>query len=159
MTAVAACVAVVAVALPSPDDALMDAAVARCRNLRGAPSRVQLRQYLDAEREVGVPPRLRGMVLAAACHESGFSPAAVGDGGRAVGLLQQHAPWYPDVDRLDPWQAARSWLERVAVTVRKARRCPRPWVAAWAWVAQGGRGYTCRESLHVAVLRKFRRAL
>lgn len=151
-------IALVAILLAQP---IEDTALAECRNAaRQHPSREMLTAMLDAEEETGVPAGLRGMVLAAACHESGFSADAIGDGGLAVGLLQMH-PWWAraGVQRRDPYLAARAWLERVAGLVGRATRagCRRPWVAAWAWVAQGPQGYSCRAPRHLAVLRRWQR--
>ncbi len=150
--------ALVALVLAQP---IEDTALAECRNAASqAPSRAMMRAMLQAEEEVGVPHELRGMTLAAACHESGFSVSAIGDGGLAVGLLQMH-PWWAraGVPRRDPYLAARAWLERIAGLVGRAHRygCWHGWVTAWAWVAQGPRGYTCRAPRHLAVLRRWQR--
>ena len=139
----------------------LSTALTECRNARAwAPSRLLLQGLLDAEEEVGVPEHLQGMTLAAACHESGYRPWVTGDDGRAVGVLQMWPGWRRrGVDRLDPFMSARAWLERIAVLVPKARRlgCRRPWIAAWAWVGSGPKGYTCRAPRHLDVLRRFQR--
>ena len=38
-----------------------------------------LERLIEVEKEFNVPPRFRGMILAAACQESRYSPLAKGD--------------------------------------------------------------------------------
>lgn len=102
--------------------------------------RQTMRAILALERSAGVPVRLRGMTLAAACHESGMSPKAAGDckcrgvrglhqrlvtcpdnkpcKWKARGILQQW-PWVEryGVDRSDPLEAAAFWIGHLASRV------------------------------------------
>lgn len=144
---------------------------------------------LRLEAESGVPPALRGLILAVGCGEVSYStsPDARGDGGKARGWTQIHEGngihrWCNRPDLLDVTANARCWLARVVHIARtKARRCGkrRTWSAAEAWVAEGpcptqidGESdeeyerrrerecYDCkRESGHWARLMRWRRAL
>ena len=118
---------------------------ALCERAHTTPDPKLLRDLLDMEIAFGVPTSLRGMVLAAACHESGFNPHAKGDHKfskkgkpKAIGLLQQ---WYwvekfYMIDRTDPRQAARAWLTHWQKSLKKVDKdCrfkseERRWVAA-----------------------------
>ena len=153
------------VSAPPDYDKLVDVAVRDCRvAVKGADKKV-LRAMLQAEIDNGWPSRLRGAVLAAACHESGYSHSAEGDClvkrgrkvCRAVGVLQLW-PW-AKIDRTDPVASAKLWTGTIARAVPKAKRkgCKKPWITAWNWVASGPKNYRCdRVPNHVPVLRRFR---
>lgn len=122
-----------------------------------------LRDLLLLERQAGVPDELRGMVLAAACWESGYSARAVGDAGRAVGIMQLWPVWARFVDRTDPRAAARFWLGHIVSRLGKVRReCGlsgvRLWIAAWVTAIRAPReGGRCLERpRHLKVLRGWR---
>ena len=100
----------------------------RCPNSRN-PDPFYLWRLLEHEERAGIPGDLRGLVLAAACHESGFSPRALGDcygtkKCRARGVLQLWRWWERryNVNRSDPDQSAEAWLYHVVRQVPKARR-------------------------------------
>ena len=64
--------------LGSPqDDALVDAMMTGCRGHR--PSAAMLDELLRMESAAGFPASVRGLMVAAACNESGFEPGARGD--------------------------------------------------------------------------------
>ena len=135
---------------------LEEAILDRAMNCTGAKvgkfDRSLLRDLLRTEEVYHIPPQLRGMVLAAACNESGFDPGSEGDhrfsrDGKtpmAIGILQQW-PWWsksrtgPKIDRRDPRQAASAWLAHVAKQVPSVqRKCAfratqteRLWRTAW----------------------------
>ena len=139
---------------------MVEHAIENCRSAAGRDvDRLTLHSLLLLEIVHGVPERYRGMSLAAACRESGFSRDAVGDGGKAIGWFQMH-PWWEryGVDRRDPIGAGNAWIGRIAKNTRRARRkgCSRPWLAAWAYVASGPKGWRCRSPRHWALLRKWR---
>jgi len=83
----------------------------------------------------------RGMLLAKACFESRGNPEAIGDNGRAVGLLQLW-PWADSwTDRRDPIGSAVTFLGAIGEAMRRTRRhCPkarRPFVLTWIRVNRG----------------------
>jgi len=102
-----------------------------------------IRRLLEIERR-HLPDDVRGLLLAAACSESGFSAAALGDyrmvvdgkrkrcrpsrdgdgcRPRAVGIMQ-FWPWARrHVDREDPEAAADFWARHVAAQVDNVAPC------------------------------------
>ena len=83
----------------------------------------------------------RGMLLAKACFESRGNPEAIGDNGRAVGLLQLW-PWADRwTDRRDPVGSAVTFLGALGEAMKRTRRhCPgarRPFVLTWIRVNRG----------------------
>ena len=118
--------------------AILDQAISGCAGAKvGTFDRRLLRDLLRIETRYKVPAQLRGMVLAAACEESGFNPAAGGDhkfskNGKtpvAIGIVQQW-PWWEvplakggyGIDRKDPHQAVNAWLAHIAKQVPRAQR-------------------------------------
>jgi hypothetical protein len=99
-------------------------------------------RLLHVEVLAGIPERLRGMTLAKASHESRFNPRAIGDNGKAVGLLQLW-PWAEQFiyDRTDPIASAHVFLGRIVTTERTVHRyCPNVrdrWKLAWIRVNRG----------------------
>ena len=151
-------------ATPVPSDAsLIDQAATRCKNAKKPVNRALLKTLLDLERKHGVPSYGRGILLAAACRESGYrAKPRRGDGGKAVGLLQLW-PWWErryKIDREDPIQSANAWLTHIGRSVKKAKRkCKgswRPWLVAQAWIGSGPQGWRCRYSRHYRLLRYWR---
>jgi hypothetical protein len=100
------------------------------------------RDLLHVEVLAGIPKHLRGMVLAKAAHESRFNPRAIGDNGKAVGLLQLW-PWARQFihDRTDPVASAHVFLGRLVTTERTVHRyCPKVrdrWKLAWIRINRG----------------------
>tara|TARA_R110002020_G_scaffold48451_2_gene138055 strand:+ start:125 stop:700 length:576 start_codon:yes stop_codon:yes gene_type:complete len=100
------------------------------------------RELLHVEVLANIPTRLRGMVLAKASHESRFNPRAIGDNGKAVGLLQLW-PWAMQFihDRTDPVASAHVFLGRLVTTERTVHRyCPKVrdrWKLAWIRINRG----------------------
>jgi hypothetical protein len=115
----------------------------RCDNARNTPDLSLIQSLIRVEHVLGLP---QGMILSAACHESGFQPKARGDHAfcrrgraKAVGILQQW-PWWEQtygIDRTDPVMAAIAWGVHVRRQIPKVRdqcrfRDPeKVWVAAW----------------------------
>ena len=101
-----------------------------------------------------IPQDLRGMLLAAACVESGYDARAKGDWKitfktkkhpRAKGILQfwHWAEKEYGLNRLDPIQSAHVWMTHVANT-RNKDRCrgykltnKQKWLGAWAQAVRG----------------------
>ncbi len=80
-------------------------------------------KLISIEKKFGLPSSVRGLLLSAACSESGYNPKARGDYrkskktkrkiAKAHGLLQ-FWPWAKKyIDRDDPVQSADFWLKRI----------------------------------------------
>ena len=123
-----------------------------------------LKKLLQIEKKLGIPFKYRGMVLAAACNESGYSTKVRGDRGKAVGILQMW-PWWErryKIKRTDPYASATTWLTHILRTVPKARKkCGkhRAFVSAWAWVASGPKKWKCRAPRHYTRLKRWHSAV
>jgi hypothetical protein len=132
----------------------------------------------------GFPEELRGMVLAAACNESGYNPLAKGDWrktkrgkrvARAHGILQLW-PWWIKrykVNRFNHIESAKAWLSHIVrqrKKIEKKRQCGkrisnvRKWVVAWVQVTRGRltkeNNYRCGQApSHYKRLKRWRRTL
>ena len=139
-----------------------------------------LDQLVEIERKHEVPPKLRGLLLAAACYESGYNSKAEGDHkfdkkGRpkAIGLFQMW-PWWTrveplgyNIDRTDPIAAAKAFIEHIKRQIPKVKkRCKyrdrvRTWVAAWVHAIRkpkpSGRCYETPR--HYRVLKRWHRQI
>ena len=94
-----------------------------------------MEDLIKIEKEFNVPADFRGMLLAAACQESGYNPNATGDrkfsksGTKpmAIGLLQMW-PWWESkkfgfgINRRNHLEAAHAWLQHVVNQIPKIRR-------------------------------------
>ena len=109
-----------------------------------------MEDLINIEKEFNVPPEFRGMLLAAACQESGYNPRATGDrkfsksGTKpmAIGLFQMW-PWWESkkvgfgIDRTNYGEAARAWMQHIVNQIPKIKRnCgfktnKHIWRAAW----------------------------
>ena len=126
-----------------------------------------------------IPEELRGMLLAAACVESGYNPRAKGDWKivfktkkhpRAKGILQfwQWAEKKYGLNRFDPIQSAHVWMIHVANT-RKKNFCrgyrlteKQKWLGAWSQAVRGRltkeNRYRCFErTKHWKLLKKWKK--
>ena len=126
-----------------------------------------------------IPEDLRGMLLAAACVESGYNARAKGDWKitfktkkhpRAKGILQfwHWAEKEYGLNRLDPIQSAHVWMVHVANT-RDKNRCrsyrltnKQKWLGAWAQAVRGRltkeNRYRCfQRTKHWKKLRKWKK--
>ncbi len=126
-----------------------------------------------------IPEDLRGMLLAAACVESGYDARAKGDWKitlapkkhpRAKGILQfwHWAEKEYGLNRLDPIQSAHVWMVHVANT-RDKNRCrgyrltdKQKWLGAWAQAVRGRltkeNRYRCfQRTKHWKKLKKWKR--
>ena len=132
-----------------------------------------IRNLVEIENKYNPPESLRGMLLAAACQESKYSPNAKGDRKfsktrkpKAIGILQ-FWPWANKyIDRTNPLQSANFWMKRIVkqldTSVRKNckfRNIKRRWIAAWVtairYPKKGGRGY--EKPKHYRLLKKWYR--
>ena len=110
----------------------------------------------------------RGMLIAKACFESRGSASAVGDGGKAIGLLQLW-PWAEvTTDRRHPVGSAYVYLGALLDGMKRARRhCPdarRVFRLAWIrvnrgpkWRREDMRGRQRCRGVHPAGLKLLRR--
>jgi hypothetical protein len=155
---------------------LKDQAIHNCRRSRN-PSTKVIDTLIKVEQLFNPPPSMRGMILAAACMESGFNPLAKGDRKfskskklpMAIGVLQQW-PIYEKMygtDRTNPESAARSWMAHIVRQLPKVKKqCKyttdrKIWVAAWVtgirYKKAGGR---CKElPKHYRLLKKWHRTI
>lgn len=160
---------------PSYEEVLSQA-IHDCRGV--SPEKVDIKlleSLIEVEKEFNVPPRFRGMILAAACQESRYNPSAKGDKKfskdkktpMAIGLLQLW-PFYEKaygVDRLSPIESARAWMNHIVKQLPKVksqcryRTSYKLWLAAWVtgirYKKVGGR---CREvPKHHRILKRWHR--
>jgi len=155
---------------------LVDQATFNCPRI-GDPYKVNQKLLWDLvkiEKEYGVPPIYRGMLLAAACYESGYNPNAKGDRKfskkrepKSLGILQFWRWAEKYIDRTDPIASARFWLKRIKRQIPFIKkRCrykskKRIWLAAWVtairYPKKSGRCY--EKPKHYYLLRKWKRAI
>ena len=161
------------------DNEILYEAKYNCRSAK--PERVNeplLKSLLKIEKDYGVPGSLRGLLLAAACQESGYNPNAKGDHKfskkrkpKAIGLFQMWRWWEKsyNIDRRDPISAAHAYLTHITRQLPKVRRkCKisrrhkkRNWIVAWV---TGIRGYKkegrCNQRpKHLRTLKKWHRSI
>ena len=150
---------------------IVDQATYNCRGAKPENVDVQLLwDLVKIEAKYNPPEELKGMLLAAACSESGYNPKALGDfknkRPRAKGILQ-HWKWVEKygVDRFKPLDAADFWMKHVTNQLKKVKRKCRfrserkLWVAAWVtsirYPKPEGRCY--EKPLHLRKLKKWKR--
>ena len=148
-------------------------AVNNCKNNR-SPDEDLIDILIEVEKSYKVPAEMRGMLLAAACMESGYNPKAKGDRKfskskkkpMAIGILQQwpiYEKIFPGLDRTDPKAAAVTWMQHITNRIPKVKKqCKyktdaKIWLAAWVtgirYKKVGGR---CKERpLHYRLLKKW----
>ena len=161
------------------DNEILYEAKYNCRSAK--PERVNeplLKSLLKIEKDYGVPGSLRGLLLAAACQESGYNPNAKGDHKfskkrkpKAIGLFQMWRWWEKsyNIDRRDPISAAHAYLTHITRQLPKVRRkckisrrhTKRNWIVAWV---TGIRGYKkegrCNQRpKHLRTLKKWHRSI
>jgi len=148
-----------------------------CKNNK-EPNIDLLLSLVEVEKTFNPPPSMRGMLLAAACMESGYNPYAKGDRKfsknkrtpMAIGILQMW-PVYkriqPGLDRTDPIASSYVWMQHIVSKIPKVKRqCrykkpSRVWLAAWVtgirYKKAGGR---CKERPnHYRLLKKWHKKI
>jgi len=145
-------------------DDILDEALFNCPNAKFENVDEQLLlKLIKIEKSFNPPPEMRGMLLAAACMESGYNPNAKGDRKfsktkkipMAIGILQQwkiYEKMYPGMNRTNPESAATTWMQHIVAQLPKVKKqCryktqKRNWLAAWVtgirYKKAGGR---CKE--------------
>lgn len=173
----------VAVEPPVTYEEIVDEAMFNCKNVKWINVDEKLLWILvEAEKRYGVPPSMRGMILASACHESGYNVNAKGDWrtirrrgrevrvAKAIGLFQMW-PWWASprgrykIDRKDPTQSSDAYVRHITHQIPKVRRiCKvrsprRVWVAAWVTAIRSPKASgRCHEKpKHYRLLRKWHR--
>ena len=150
-------------------------ALYECRNNR-SPSEEIIDLLIRVEKDFSPPPSMRGMLLAAACSESGYNPLAKGDHKfsrskkkpMAIGILQQwkfYEKAYPGMNRKNPESASRTWMHHITKQLPKVKkqckyRTPhRIWLAAWVTGIRSKKATgRCNERpKHFKLLRKWHR--
>jgi len=131
-------------------------------------------QLIEIEKTYDPPPEMRGMILAAACMESGFNPRAKGDRKfsknkktpMAIGILQMwpiYEKMYPGMDRTNPKDAANTWMKHIIKMIPRVKRdCKyrtdaKIWLAAWVTGIRSKKvGGRCNERpLHYRLLQRW----
>jgi hypothetical protein len=165
---------------PVTYEEVYDQAVNNCIRSKKNVDKELIKMLIKTEQKYGVPPELRGMILAAVCHESGFNPKAKGDwkfskdGKRpkAIGLFQMW-PWWESkkwgygINRRDPKQAAEAFMKHIVRQLKKTKKtcryktARRRWIAAWVTAIRSPKkGGRCREKpLHLRVLHRWHRQI
>ncbi len=158
---------------------LIGQAAIDCKNARGKKIDVGLLWKLAAvESTYNPPPKVRGMILAAACMESGYNPKARGDrkfskSGRvplAIGILQMwpiYERMFPWIVRTDPELAAHGWMKHITNMIpRVKRRCryktpEKIWIAAWVTgIRSKKKGGRCKQKPnHLRILKRWHRTI
>ena len=157
---------------------ILDEAIHGCKNVRPENVDVKLlKTLIEIEKSFNPPSSMRGMLLAAACMESGYNPKAKGDTSfsknkktpMAIGILQQW-PIYEKAygtNRTDPKSSAETWMKHIVRQIPKIKKqCryrteKRIWLAAWVtgirYKKEGGR---CAEvPKHYRLLKKWHRMI
>ena len=158
---------------PTAGDMVWQATI-NCRNSKkkGAEHTDLLWQLTEIEEDWQGPIDYTGMLLASACHESGFNRFAKGDfskkgHARAIGLFQLW-PWWVKrykIDRTNPEASANAYLQHIARQLPKVKKnCKfrsknRLWRAAWVhairFPKKGGRCYETTK--HERLLNRWKR--
>tara|TARA_Y100001963_G_scaffold98639_1_gene135740 strand:- start:220 stop:792 length:573 start_codon:yes stop_codon:yes gene_type:complete len=156
---------------------LVNQAMTSCKGARGKKVDVDLLwKLVEVERHYKPAPKIRGMILAAACMESAYNPKAKGDHKfsksgkkpKAIGILQLwpiYEKMYPGLDRTNPVEAGHAWMKHIVKMIpRVKKQCryktpERIWVAAWVtgirYKKPGGR---CNERpKHLRILKRWHR--
>ncbi len=157
-------------------------AILNCKNIKNVSSEDEkiIDDLIEIEQGYNVPKELRGMLLAAACQESGFDPFARGDHrfskskkkAMAIGILQMW-PWWEKsrhgygIDRTDYKAAAHAWMSHITSRLPKVKKTcsyktpERLGVAAWVTAIRAPKdGGRCSEKpLHLALLKKWHRLI
>ena len=136
-----------------------------------------IRQIISVEKKYNLPPSLRGMLLAAACSESGYNPNALGDWrvkikrgkrvreARAVGLFQMWRWWEESykIDRRSVVPATEAYMKHISRQLKRIKckwRTPhRRWIAAWVTAirAPSKTGRCNQKPKHLRVLKRWHR--
>ena len=141
-------------------------AASACPRASKSFKRAILGELVEIEKTIPIPSSARGIILAAACMESGYRVRPrCGDKGKSCGMFQVRT-WLSKryaVDRYDYKGVARALLTHILRSTGKAKRkCGRLgkvrlfWIA-YSWITRGPQGWTCYgASKHRRLLRRWR---
>ena len=173
----------VAVEPPVSYEEIVDEAMFSCKNVKWNDVDEKLLWTLvEAEKRHNVPPNMRGMILASACHESGYNVNAKGDWrtikrrgknlriAKAIGLFQMW-PWWASprgrykIDRTDLLQTSDAYLKHITQQLPKVRKkckirsTKKLWVTAWVTAIRSPKANgRCHEKpKHYRLLRRWHR--
>ena len=130
---------------------------------------------VQVEAQYGVPEDLRGMLLAAACMESGYNTNAQGDHKfsaqgkpKAIGIFQmwgwwETKKWGYGIDRRNHVEASHAYMQHIVKMVNKTKkRCgykteKKRWIAGWVTAIRSPKkGGRCDEyPNHYSLLKKW----
>jgi hypothetical protein len=165
------------ISAPVTYDELHDQALFNCPYAKMTEEKEKIiSQLIKIEKSFKPPPEMRGMLLAAACMESGYNPLAKGDHKfsrskkkpMAIGILQMwpiYEKMFPGLDRTNPEQAATGWMRHIVKKIPKVKRTcgyraeHKVWLAAWVTgIRAPKKGGRCKERpLHYRLLKKWHR--
>ena len=151
-------------------------AIYNCHNRKPeAVDREIISKIISVEKRYNLPPSLRGMLLAAACSESGYNPEALGDWrdklrrgkkirvAKAVGLFQMWKWWEKsyNIERNSVTPATEAYMQHIERQLKKIKcnwRTPRrQWIAAWVTAirAPSKDGRCNQKPKHLRVLKRW----
>jgi hypothetical protein len=155
-------------------DDLIKIASIYCKNSK-TPNIKIITRLAHIEKGYHPPKRMQGMLLAAACSESGYTPTSLGDRRfskskkypMARGILQQW-PWWErryGIDRLNYEQAAHAWMMHIKSRMKKVKKECRIktkvqlWETAWVYAVRAPkRSGRCHEKVkHLRLLKKWQK--
>ncbi len=158
-------------------DLVLEQAVNNCKNKNAKDVDIDLlTKLISVEKEYNLPDDLKGMLLSAACYESGYNPEAKGDHKfsknkktpKAIGLFQMW-PWWENkkygygIDRTCPEQSADAYMRHIHKQIKKVKkRCffkteERIWISAWVHAIRKPKkkGRCYEKPLHLALLKRW----
>ena len=159
---------------------IVETAQNHCKNVK--PEEVDVDLLWDlAETEIryNVPHEFRGMLLAAACMESGYNTQAEGDHRfsknnrpKAIGLFQMW-PWWENkkwgygIDRREHVGASDAYMKHIVRVVKKTeKKCKfktekKKWIAGWVTAIRSPKpGGRCHEAPnHYRLLKKWHKMI
>ena len=114
-------------------ECIAERAINDCKNRSPEKVNIEIIDLLiKVEKQYKVPDSLKGMLLSAACTESGYNPKALGDRKfsknkktpKAVGILQMWSIYEKmyGIDRTNPEQAANAWMKHIVSKLPKVTK-------------------------------------
>jgi hypothetical protein len=140
---------------PKPSDdvtygELLEQAVYNCNKAKpGKVDKTLIKKLFQVEEKYKIPIELRGLLVAAACSESGYNPNAKGDRKfskkrtpKAIGMFQMWSWWEKryKIDRRKPLDAAEAYMKHITKQLKtvdkkckyRKKQTKKRWLSAWA---------------------------